>query len=72
MLNKNEALKFISDNQENGVKIFGVERFVEVIEGYVPDIDGIADFSELSCEESHAAARDFINIFDDGLFEFVL
>ncbi len=66
-----DAHKFFEKCKINQNKIYGIERFIEQEDGFMPDMDGIADFSDATIEESFISAEKFLNHFDSGLFSFV-
>ena len=55
------AMKIINSCQNNGIIILGIERFIRKSDGIMPDIYGIADFSDATAEESFEAAKNFMS-----------
>jgi len=67
-LTAEQALQFIHLCEQNGIFIFGIERFLFIDVMSTPDLDGIADFSSLSPEDVNGAvssARRFLSLFGD-------
>lgn len=76
-----EAMKFIDSCIVEKKIILGVERFESCNNGITPDMEGIADFSDISdaCEEDFSvsirSAKSFLNKFGDDpneLFDIVI
>lgn len=61
-----EALSLIHEYAEAGVRIFGVDGFVVVPEGFIADLDLILDVSDPSTTSAEAAAtaRSFVQTHD--------
>ncbi|MCE7030243.1 hypothetical protein [Jiella avicenniae] len=58
------ALHCIREWQRGDRKILGIERLIVDEKGDVtPDLDGIADFSDASREQSHVAAWRFLQMY---------
>ena len=55
------AINIINSCQKNGIVILGIERFIKKSDGIMPDIFGIADFSDATAEESVEAAKIFMS-----------
>lgn len=61
-----EALQFVRSCEEEGVFIYGIERFLCVDGKKVPDMNGIADFSSIyppNIPSAASAARSFMSLF---------
>ena len=58
------SLQRLQEMQRQDRKILGIERLVVDDAGRVtPDLDGIADFSDASRQQSHAAAWRFLEMY---------
>lgn len=66
-----DAYKFLEECKRNKIKIYGIERFIEINGGIMPDMSGIADFSHSHIEQSFISSEKFLNHFNSGLFTFV-
>ena len=70
------ARQHVREWQRQDRKILGIERLLVDEEGHVtPDLDGIADFSDASREQSHVAARRFLKMYGSDpheRFDFVV
>lgn len=67
-LTADQALHFVNACEQDGVFIFGIERFLCADGKNAPDLDGIADFSSLSPQDVRGAAlsaRKFLSLFGD-------
>ena len=58
------CLQRLRELQQQERRIVGIERLIVDEEGRVtPDLDGIADFSDASPEQSHVAAWHFMEMY---------
>lgn len=67
-LTTEQALQFIRACEQDGVFIFGIERFLCIGGKNVPDLGGIADFSSLSPQDvggAASSARKFLSFFGE-------
>ncbi len=61
------AYSFIHDCENKEIFVYGIERFLVDESGFVPDLNGIADFSSLSKSQvssSLAYSKKFLDSFD--------
>ncbi|NDW04556.1 hypothetical protein [Jiella pacifica] len=70
------SLQRLRQLQQQERRIVGIERLIVDEEGRVtPDLDGIADFSDASREQSHVAAWRFLKMYGSDpheRFDFVV
>lgn len=61
---KESALNFLEECKKKRLFILGIERFDVINNNLIPDLNGIADFSDLDEQESEKSidlSRDFLS-----------
>lgn len=73
MLGYEEAVSVAERLCLEGCTVLGIERFTKLANGYLPDIDGIADYSEFAgtqSQQSIVAARTYFSNFGTSKVEY--